>query len=102
MDYRQVGGTYTPEEIPLTLVHKAVKASPYLLYSNLMSSSLTFLHGKASLHKRFTAILEEEVSLMFLKHIWLILTQEGPYNKSMRRFVKNLFFSESQCIVLHG
>ncbi|KAL4181926.1 hypothetical protein AMTRI_Chr12g239850 [Amborella trichopoda] len=98
----QVGGICIPVETPFTLVHEADEASPCPLYSNLMSSSLTFWHGKASLHNRFTAILEAEVPLIFLKLKSFILTREGPCNKSMRRFVKNQFFSESQCIELHG
>ncbi|KAL4181923.1 hypothetical protein AMTRI_Chr12g239840 [Amborella trichopoda] len=82
----QVGGICIPVETPFTLVHEAVEASPCPLYSNLI----------------FTAILEAEVPLIFLKLISLILTREGPCKKSMRRFVKNQFFSESQCIELHG
>ncbi|KAL4181939.1 hypothetical protein AMTRI_Chr12g273570 [Amborella trichopoda] len=82
--YGQLGGICTPAETPFTLLHEAVETSPCPLYSNLILSSLTFWHGKASLHKRFTATFEEEVPLMFLKLILLISTREGPCNKSKR------------------
>ncbi|KAL4181403.1 hypothetical protein AMTRI_Chr12g237090 [Amborella trichopoda] len=83
--YRQVGGACTPAETPFTLVHEAVEGLPCSLYSNFISSSLTFWLRKASLHKRFTATFEEVVPLMFLKLISLILTGEGSCKNTKRR-----------------